>query len=643
MGFTNPQEVYKIIDGLPPGTTIELTPIHQAFHCQGTNSTGPCIVEPGGGLGGEREVFDAKLAFQLVGTGDLNGFRRILWLDTSVETHTAPRTPGDPVQNFDTEMFILQGALAPGDPDFAQLQILGGRGANPLLPPSFGHTILTSLPGGTFDVDSFFDIHYEITFIGAPGGALAGLSGITAVPLTSILTDSAPRTPGQAVQAFIHQLISLSGSLPPGDPDFSHLTISAGQNQGLPSRGFTLLEDLGNGSYRVDSFFDVEYRITFTGAVGGALEGLGGTTTAEVTLAARQGENEAVEADDGTGTVTLPAESSSYLALEDRHQILEGLPPGSSIEMEPTYWFFVCDAIPCGQPGGNLGGEVETFQSTLSLDATGTGTLVGLKRQIQIPVAVETHSGPRQPVAPLTEGAGSPPPQSFDTDIFHLKGQIFGDPDFSQLSIRAGTSHAMPSPGHTTLTDLGDGTFRIDSFFDIEYEIEFVGAPGGQLDGMNGATTGTTRVTAVDETDVPAHNVTIALDVDPDDTTDVDFGGDFGSFTLDEDPDPTWSTHRLFSNLSPGIYQVTQTLPACWSVWDIVCNDPSGETLVDPGNETGTIDVDLGESFTCTFSTGLDFSQTDSCGVCGGDNSSCSIFSDGFESGNTTAWSVTVN
>jgi hypothetical protein len=36
----------------------------------------------------------------------------------------------------------------------------------------------------------------------------------------------------------------------------------------------------------------------------------------------------------------------------------------------------------------------------------------------------------------------------------------------------------------------------VDSFFDITYRIDFVGAPGGQLAGMSGSTTGTIRMRA---------------------------------------------------------------------------------------------------------------------------------------------------
>ncbi len=57
------------------------------------------------------------------------------------------------------------------------------------------------------------------------------------------------------------------------------------------------------------------------------------------------------------------------------------------------------------------------------------------------------------------------------------RGRLLGDPDFDLLRITAGGDFGMPSPGHTTLTDLGGGNWNVDSFFDITYRIDFVGQP----------------------------------------------------------------------------------------------------------------------------------------------------------------------
>src|SRR6185436_11446884 len=73
-------------------------------------------------------------------------------------------------------MYKLQGQLPAGDPDFDLLRITAGTGFGL---PSPGHTTLTQRPGGTWSVDSFFDITYRIDFVGHPGGHLGGMSGST--------------------------------------------------------------------------------------------------------------------------------------------------------------------------------------------------------------------------------------------------------------------------------------------------------------------------------------------------------------------------------------------------------------------------------------------------------------------------------
>lgn len=132
---------------------------------------------PGGTLGGTVSSFSGNLEMTMDGTGDLAGFHRFINLPVTGTMSSAPRTPGDAVQSFDTELNSLQGELF-GDPDFCIFQLTGGTDQGM---PSPGHTTLTRLgsPGTDFQVDSFFDIEYQINWQGCPGSSLEGQGGVS--------------------------------------------------------------------------------------------------------------------------------------------------------------------------------------------------------------------------------------------------------------------------------------------------------------------------------------------------------------------------------------------------------------------------------------------------------------------------------
>ena len=184
--YINPNEPFKIIDGLPPETTIELDGTLRDFICcDGPAACSTCSLSlsaaecetAGGTLSGDGHCFTATLGLVVTGTGSLAGFNRTLAVPVFGEMHTAPRNPGDSVQTFANRIYNLSGELF-GDPDFCTFRFRGGSSFG-YGPDNDGQTTLTKLPTGEYAVDSFFDITYQIDFEGCPGSVLEDYSGTT--------------------------------------------------------------------------------------------------------------------------------------------------------------------------------------------------------------------------------------------------------------------------------------------------------------------------------------------------------------------------------------------------------------------------------------------------------------------------------
>lgn len=455
-------EPWEITNRLPIGTTIEMDVTLKDFVCCGINCPlCSALMFPddcetrGGTLGGHAECFDSTLQLEVRGTGSLAGFRRTLYVPVFCEIHTGPRTPGEPVQRFQAEMYRMEGELF-GDPDFCTFRVRAGQS---LGLPGPGETVLTKLPSGDFAVDSFFDITYEIEFEGCPDGVLAGYFGTTQMTKRiSICEPERACEPTQDGSACVQTECPESWdrcqpSCANFDPRTGEVTITECDCRAANDCHLDISE-VGSGSY-------------------------------------------CVLPDNDTGTADLPPIGCEYTSPDEKFMIIDGLPVNTTIEMEGTHKDFICCedicqlcSVPippgeCETRGGILGGNVQCFESTLYLKASGTGDLSWFNRNLAVPVFCEVHTGPRTP---------GEPEQSFPADMSRLHGELFGDPDFCTFRIIGGTDFGLPGPGQTTLTQLPSGDFAVDSFFDITYQIEFEGCPGSPLQKLQGTTTATIRM-----------------------------------------------------------------------------------------------------------------------------------------------------
>ena len=198
--------------------------------------------------------------------------------------------------------------------------------------------------------------------------------------------------------------------------------------------------------------------------------------------------------DNGTGTADHPP--SCLVGYQGELTILDGLPPGTTIDIATTLHLF---AGLLQVVGGGLGGNKETWTASMPWAMTGTGTLAGFIHNIVMPITTgESHSAPRTLFAPS---------QSFNTDMYLLNGQIAPNGTFDLLRITAGTGFGLPSPGHTIFTQDGGG-WQVDSFFDVTWRIDFVGTPNGPLGGRSGSTTGTSRFSMCHDRPTPMRRTT---------------------------------------------------------------------------------------------------------------------------------------
>ncbi len=305
-------------------------------------------------------------------------------------------------------------------------------------------------------------------------------------------------------------------------------------------------------------------------AVGILVAGIAGTAHGQVCLLP---ENE-------SGTVDLPLTcSGGYGNPEESIEITEGLPEGSSIRAQLSWSISNINRT----PGGNLGGEIQTFTPTIILNLRGTGQFAGFSAftPLSLNASGEEHSGNFNPFFPS---------QSVALELVALEGEALTfNPNFSTLRFEAGSAFGLPTttgeadlqldqpgvcvggsrdgsscardnqcPDSSTNGNCVGGTndglpcstngncpggecvnpgscscpggpcvpsYIAQGFFDVNYSIDYVGKAGSQFEGFSGTQTGTIRIQTGAFTEVymrPVGGFGREIDALPGDTIAID-------------------------------------------------------------------------------------------------------------------------
>ena len=362
---------------------------------------------------------------------------------------------------------VMTSGMPPGSPVFGDMVLRK-------------YVVTSSTPGGSYGGHvQQFTAECQLDLFGT--GAFAAYRRRVVIPVTGT-SHTGPRALGAPVQGFPSEIVALGGALI-GDSQFNRLEIVAGASSGMPSPGHTTLRSLPGTGWLMDGFIDLDFRIDFEGQIGGPFAGLSGSTASEMVMLIGEPDPVTCMVPDIGGTARFPVDASGgYPGPPSLRLAVDALPAGS-----PLLGSLTLTAISVTQTnGGALGGHAQSFSGKIDVQLTGVGAHAGYSRLITLPISGQSASAPR---------GGSATPQSFESDVVSIFGQILGDSDFSLFRFTAGSSFGMPSPGHTVFTREGS-LWSADSYFDLTYQIEFNGAAGGPFAGIHSVTTSANRFQA---------------------------------------------------------------------------------------------------------------------------------------------------
>ena len=306
-------------------------------------------------------------------------------------------------------------------------------------------------------------------------------------------------------------------------------------------------------------------------------------------------------------TLTFTIDNSASSLAASSLDFTDMLPPGLEI------------ASPSGAATTCTGGTLTAVPATDLIIYTGTGSVsAGVSCTVTVDVLGVSAGDHDNTSGDLTSSSGNSGP-AMDTLAIGEPGRIViikdtvpdGPQDFTFDFDSAGLFDLDDDPGDLTLpntmsfTDLAAGLYTVTEETVPGYITSVI------CDDPDGQTTAGADDAAIDVdagetvtctfTNTALGSITIVKAATPADDTAFDFSEMItpGTFTLMDPSDET----RTFTGLAAGSYDVTETVPANWTLESIVCTgDTDAGSVVDLASNKVTIDLDPDEGIICTFS-----------------------------------------
>ncbi len=202
------------------------------------------------------------------------------------------------------------------------------------------------------------------------------------------------------------------------------------------------------------------------------------------------------------------------------------------------------------------------------------------------------------------------------TGTIIIEKQTLPDGDTATFDFTGDISGTL-GDGDTVSLSVTPGTYTSTETVPVGWDLTSIACDDGDSSGDTMTATATFEVAAGETvtcvfTNTKRGTITIVKAATPEDDTAFEFSETItpGTFTLMDPSDNT----GVFTDVSPGSYEVTETVPTGWTLESIVCTgDTDGGS--DTAGSTVFIDLDPGEDIICTFTNdgppGFDATKTD--------------------------------